>query len=154
MGFLEDAMQVPDLKVLPNGTEVQLQIKKATLGTTSGKDRDTGEAKPVRPMVTVMLTVVSDPDVEPIYFRMLGSLPDDSDDVKKMRLREAKSFAKAMGINPATDGDVPMEQYTGKADMPDIPIPGWLGKTGWAAVGIETFAGAERNIVARWTIPA
>lgn len=153
MGFLSDAMQVPDPILLRNGQEAQFQIVKAVLTSTSGKDRETGDDKPVRPMINVMLKCISEQNIEPVFFRMIGDLEDDSEESKGMRDQERKNFARAFAIDPAVDGDAPMEQYTGQPQMEPVPIPGWNGKTGWATVGVKEYGGRESNEVTRFTVP-
>jgi hypothetical protein len=127
MSYLDTSKfgDVPEIKLLSNGTEVKLQIKKA----------EDGVSKSGNPQVTVVLIDPSDDLVDDIY--MYLTLPTED-----MMHSDPKKFAKTVRyLNDFLDcfGIDYSEGFDTESDL--------VGASGWVIVSVEEFEGRASNKV-------
>lgn len=150
MGMLQDILtNTPDPVFVPPGKDYQLSITKAVLTASKGNEE---ENKPVRPMIVIYAKVMGEPTAQMISDYLVFGIEGDTEDMAYNFALGIKNMAKAYQINPAVDGEPPLENFAPK--MEPISIPGWAGKTCWAHLGIQNLdAGRTVNIIKRYVLP-
>jgi len=133
MGFLDIPYKdVPDLRVIPEGTEVLLTIKEAkfTVKEESGNK-----------FIQLKLADMGDPSVKKVYENIFLPRDDDDEDKKQNKLRRIKQFCEAfqVDLNQCEVNDATKE------------IQALVGASGWVIVSVDTDSQyGESNNIARY----
>lgn len=150
MGMLEQILKnTPDPVCVPAGKDYQLQITKATLAASKGNEE---EGKPVRPMIVLYTKVMGESTAQMISDYLVFPVEGDTEELAYSFALGLKNMVKSYAIDPATDGEAPLDKFAPK--MEPVPIPGWAGKTCWAHLGIQNLDdGRTVNIIKRYILP-
>lgn len=145
MSLMREILQdTPDAVIVPGGKQYQLEITKAVFGATKG-DGD----KPIRPMITLYLKVLDNPNSQMLSDFLWFPIESDMDDVDINQRRKIKNTLLSLNIDPEVDGDVDIETFT--PDMENEELRGWKGKMGFAVLGVQTLDdGRKINNVKYW----
>ena len=117
--------EIPELRVLPAGTEAKLRILDVTVSPDKNNDL----------MMAVRLDVADEPDVKEVYWRC--HFPKQSFGATRVEMltRFLAMFCEAFDIDKTASNDT----------------SDWLGKEGWAILGVRTDQKyGDSNEVSRW----
>lgn len=152
MSMLADIVNnTPDPIVVPAGQSYNLQVTKAVFTATKGGTRDDGTEKPIRPMITLYLKILDEPQAQMVSESLWFPVDTDKEETIYSQNLKIKGALQALGIDPANDGDI--DPTTFAPEMEPIPIPGWAGKTGVAVLGVQTYQDNTSNVVKSWIKP-
>lgn len=121
-----DLDSIPELKILPAGSEVKLRILEVTINTDRNGDD----------MIAVRLDVSDEPLVKEIYWRCHMPNSRSMSEKRVIMLRRFLSdFCDAFEIDKSADQDT----------------SDWLGKEGWSILSVRTDPKyGDSNEVGRW----
>jgi len=121
---LPDSEDLPELKLLDDGREIKLRIKKAESGTSKNNV----------PRLEIVVEDPSDPLVDDMYLYINMPSPTlrEEDEKKYVKtVKYLKDFLECFGINSAQG-----------FDTEDL-----VGAEGWCIVGVEEYEGRRSNRV-------